>query len=88
MQEPTIIDVRDATKYQQKHIKGAKNFEHTQILAGQTPGIDKDMPVVLYCGSGNKASKMKDQLEKQGFTSVSSTSLPSLQKKGLPTEPS
>lgn len=30
----------------------------------------KDKPVVLYCRSGNRAGRVKQMLEKNGFTSV------------------
>lgn len=86
MDDPTIIDVRDPEKYDAKHVKGAINHSHTKILAGEGPDLPKDAPIVTYCGSGNKAARMKAELERQGYTNVQSTSLPKLEKAGKPTE--
>jgi rhodanese-related sulfurtransferase len=77
-QDEVIIDVRDPDKYNSDHIAGAVNFSHTQIDAGQVPDLPKDAPIVLYCGTGNKAGRMKAQLEQEGFTNLRSTSLPRL----------
>lgn len=83
---PTIIDVRDEAKYRQRHIKGALHLNHERIAAGQGPDLPKDASIVTYCGSGNKAGRMAEELRRQGFTNVVSTSLPSLEKRGLAAE--
>ena len=88
MSEPTIIDVRDPEKYAARHVKGAQSLPHTQILAGEKPDLPKDAPIVTYCGSGNKAKRMKAELQKLGFTNVESTSLPKLEKDGKEVESS
>jgi phage shock protein E len=77
-QDEVIIDVRDPEKYDSEHIAGAVNFPHTSIEAGNSPDLPKAAPIVLYCGTGNKASRMKAKLEEQGFTNLKSTSLPRL----------
>ena len=33
-------------------------------------GSDKDAPILIYCGSGRRASKAKEVLESKGYTKV------------------
>lgn len=75
-----IIDVRDPEKYEAEHFPGAISHSHAKITGKELPKLPKDTPIVLYCGSGNKAARMKKELEADGFTNVQSTSLPFLKR--------
>jgi phage shock protein E len=37
---------------------------------GQIVGTDKDVPVVIYCGSGKRANKAREILMSYGYTNV------------------
>ena len=44
----TIIDVRDADSYKERHIPGALHIPLAYI-AGEIPYLPKDKPIVTYC---------------------------------------
>ena len=44
----TIIDVRDADSYKERHIPGALHIPLAYI-AGEVPYLPKDKPIVTYC---------------------------------------
>lgn len=44
----TIIDVRDADSYKERHIPGALHIPLSYI-AGEVPYLPKDKPIVTYC---------------------------------------
>ena len=44
----TIIDVRDADSYKERHIPGALHIPLAYI-AGEVPYLSKDKPIVTYC---------------------------------------
>lgn len=70
-----IVDVRTPEEYDGGHLERATNVpiqdfaqriaEVDKLVAG-----DKAKPVVVYCGSGGRASKAKAQLEAAGYTNV------------------
>ena len=44
----TLIDVRDADSYKERHIPGALHIPLAYI-AGEIPYLPKDKPIVTYC---------------------------------------
>ena len=44
----TIIDVRDADSYKERHIPGALHIP-LPYIAGEVPYLPKDKPIVTYC---------------------------------------
>lgn len=64
-----VVDIRDNSEYNKTHIVNAINIPLAQIekKSGQ---LDKDTPVVVYCGMGNTAIKAATQLKKLGFNEV------------------
>jgi hydroxyacylglutathione hydrolase len=44
----TIIDVRDADSYRDRHIPGAMHIPLAYIQ-GEIPYLPKDKPIVAYC---------------------------------------
>jgi len=69
-----LIDVRTAEEYDARHIKSAKRVgvdevaDRTDDIAEMAGG--KDKPIVVYCGSGRRASRAQEALEEAGFSSV------------------
>jgi rhodanese-related sulfurtransferase len=69
-----LLDVRDATGWDQGHIPGAVHFPRAEILArlDELPPIDEDPPLVVYCwGPGcNGSTKAALVLAEAGYRNV------------------
>lgn len=70
-----VVDVRTPGEFEGGHLDRAANVpiqELAQRIAevDKLVGGDKAKPVVVYCGSGGRASKAKAQLEAAGYTNV------------------
>jgi len=66
-----VIDIRSTAEYKSGHIKGAKNAP----LAEFSSAIDsyanfKNQPVLIYCNSGNTATRAIKMLKKAGFENI------------------
>lgn len=69
-----LLDVRTAEEYDVKHIKGAKRIGVDEV-AERAAEIEemaggKDKPIVVYCGSGRRASRAQEALQDAGFSAV------------------
>ena len=66
-----VLDVREATDFNNGHIKNAKNIPITS-LKSQLDSLmkDKDKPVLAYCRSGNVSGKACRILKNSGFSNV------------------
>jgi phage shock protein E len=74
-EQAPLIDVRDASQFNARHLPGAKNIPLADIekdvaKVAALNGGDKTKPVVVYCNTGRTAAKAKAHLESQGFTNV------------------
>ncbi len=71
----TIIDVREASEWDQGHVPGAthvsKSYIEQQIEAAAP---DRDAPVVLYCAGGVRSLFAAQTLAGMGYTDVASMS--------------
>ncbi|HOP62122.1 MAG TPA: rhodanese-like domain-containing protein [Spirochaetota bacterium] len=66
-----IIDLRNPHKFADGHIKGAVNIEyHNATFVRDIKKLDKDSPVVIYCGVGIKSDAAADIMKQQGFRNV------------------
>ena len=52
-----IVDVREEAEYQKQHIKGSKNIPLSLLKSDVNilDKLDKDLQVIIYCNSGNRA---------------------------------
>lgn len=66
-----IIDVRTPAEFASGHIEGAKNLdyfgEHLEKLLLQQ---NRQMPTLLYCGSGKRSAGALDMMQQMGFTRI------------------
>ena len=79
----------DASEYAAGHILGAKNVPLARIEEGANDlARRKEKPLVVYCDTGNRASKALGALKKQDFARVVNLSggLGAWQQAGLPVE--
>jgi rhodanese-related sulfurtransferase len=87
-EDALIVDVRDPGEYGAGHILGAKNVPLSRIDAGgsEIAAKRKDKPVIVYCDTGNRATKAAAALRAQGFSRVVNLSggLGAWQQAGLP----
>ena len=72
---PTVIDVREASEWEQGHLPGAvhisKSYVEQQVEAAAP---DRDAEVILYCAGGVRSLFAAQTLEQLGYTNVASMS--------------
>jgi len=67
----TILDVRTAQEYSEKHIPGAINIANESIGTEDIPELpDKDQLILVYCRSGNRSKQASEKLVKLGYTNT------------------
>lgn len=64
-----LIDVREDWEFAEGHIGGANNVS-VSVLANNLDRIPQDVPVVVYCRSGNRSAQAAQILAANGFTQV------------------
>jgi rhodanese-related sulfurtransferase len=88
-EDGAIIDVREPAEYAAGHALGAKNVPLARIAAaGADLAKRKDKPVIVYCETGERASKAAAALKQQGYARVASLSggMKAWREAGLPVE--
>jgi rhodanese-related sulfurtransferase len=70
-QNALVLDVRDASEYQNGHLLNARNIPFAELgaRAGELHK-HKAKPLVVVCESGNHSAKAAAALRKQGFEKV------------------
>lgn len=67
----TILDVRTAQEYSEKHIPGAINIANESIGTEDIPELpDKDQLILVYCRSGNRSKQASEKLVKLGYINI------------------
>jgi phage shock protein E len=65
------IDVRTPGEFEEGHVEGATLIPWDGIEAGISAlKLEKDTPIVLYCGSGGRAERAKERLEAINYSQV------------------
>ena len=64
-----LVDVRTPEEYAEGFIAGSVNIP-LQELEARLNEIPRDMPVVVYCRSGNRATQAADLLIRNGYSDV------------------
>jgi rhodanese-related sulfurtransferase len=88
-EDATIIDVREAAEFGAGHVLGARNVPLARVdAAGADLAKRKNKPVIVYCGTGERAGRAAASLKKQGFARVFNLAggLKAWQDAGLPVE--
>jgi len=87
----TLVDVREDSEWARGHLPGAVHLGRGIIerdIEERFP--DKTVELVLYCGGGYRSAMSADNLQKMGYTNVSSMDggWRGWNEAGLPTETS
>jgi rhodanese-related sulfurtransferase len=87
-EDAMVVDVREPAEYGAGHILGAKNVPLSRVGDAAELAKRKEKPLIVYCDSGDRASKALALLKKKGFTRVVNLSggLGGWQQAGLPVE--
>jgi rhodanese-related sulfurtransferase len=87
-EDALVVDVREPGEYSAGHILGAKNVPLSRVDGSGELAKRKDKPVIVYCETGDRATKASAALRKLGFSRVVSLSggLGAWQQAGLPVE--
>lgn len=66
-----LIDVRTVEEYNEGHLDDALNISVDNISSIQIyDSINFDTPIIVYCRSGNRSAKAKEELKKLGYLKV------------------
>lgn len=71
-EQAILIDVRTKEEYDEKHIEGATLLPLDSIDAESVSKVvsDKEIPIILYCRSGNRSHQALEILEDLGYQNV------------------
>ena len=64
-----ILDVREQQEWDAGHIPGAA-FTPWHDISGLPDGLDPEQPIVVICGSGQRAATAASLVERHGASSV------------------
>lgn len=68
---PILIDVRTAKEYNDGHLEKATNIPVDNIKTiQQMNSVTLETPIIVYCRSGQRSAKAKEELEKLGYLNV------------------
>lgn len=68
---PILIDVRDSDEFVTGHLPKAKHISKGWIEAKiNTVTTNKDTPIILYCGGGNRSALAAYNLKKMGYKHI------------------
>lgn len=81
-----VVDVRSQKEWEEGHVPGATHI-HVPDLEEEADTLDREQPVVTYCGSGYRASIAASILKREGFAHVYNVpgSISAWQAAGYPT---
>lgn len=66
-----ILDVRTPEEFEEGHIDGAVMLDfYRDDFADELSRLDRDVPYVVYCRSGNRSGQTRAMMDELGFASV------------------
>lgn len=66
-----VLDVRSAEEWEEGHVPHARHV-YAPFVGERLDELDRERPVVVYCGSGYRSSLAASVLEREGFDRVHS----------------
>ena len=68
-----LIDVREDHEFARDHLPGARHVGRGVLERDIENAVsDKDAAIILYCGGGFRSALAADNLQRMGYTSVTS----------------
>lgn len=68
---PLLIDVRESSEFERKHIDGARNIPLNDLAKGILMDVkDKHTPLVIYCDVGIRQHHAARLLRSMGYPNV------------------
>lgn len=64
IEDKIIVDVREEVEFKDGHILGAINVPLGEI---ENSNLDQEKTIIVYCKSGNRSKKAREQLEELGY---------------------
>jgi len=66
-----VLDVRTPEEFDEGHLANAVNVDfYAPDFSANLAALDKDVPYVLYCRSGNRSGTTVQEMRSLGFTEV------------------
>lgn len=66
-----VLDVRTAEEFDEGHLAGATMLDlSAPDFADRLAELDRDVPYLLYCQSGNRSGQARRMMEQLGFSDV------------------
>ena len=73
LEDVTIVDLREDSEWDKGHLPNAVHLSRGVLEVRADKVLpDKDAPIVLYCGGGNRSALGADVLQEMGYTNVRS----------------
>ena len=69
-----LIDVREDREWNLGHAAGAVHMSRGTLESKIDQAVAREVPVVLYCASGNRSALAAESLMQMGFVNVASMS--------------
>ncbi|MFA7404920.1 MAG: rhodanese-like domain-containing protein [Pelobacteraceae bacterium] len=79
----TVVDVRDAKEFGERHVPGAINIPVESFAAGSGV-LDKGKQIVVYCNSGGRSYNAYRKLQKLAYPNIAQMIFADWQSDGLP----
>ncbi|MBK8026894.1 MAG: rhodanese-like domain-containing protein [Chloroflexi bacterium] len=64
-----LLDVRTPEEFASGHLANAANIS-VETLADNLASVPKDVPIVVYCRSGNRSAQAAQILAQNGYTAI------------------
>ena len=66
-----VLDVRTADEFDVGHLAGAVNLDYNaSTFAAGLAALDRDVPYLIYCRSGNRSAGAREMMRDLGFAEV------------------
>jgi rhodanese-related sulfurtransferase len=88
-EKAVVVDVSEPTEFAAGHIVGSKNLPFAELEAKLEGAVkNKQLPVILVCPTGTRASRLVNAAKKLGYSNVQAIAggLKAWREAGLPLE--
>lgn len=65
-----FLDARELEEYAVSHLPGARHLGYDKLDLEVVAGVDKQLPIVVYCTVGYRSERAAKKLRKAGFSRV------------------